>query len=197
MRECRYDDPNENRTQVQRQPTDEAGTRWIAESTGYDANGNVERLIDAEGRETRRVYDDRNRLVTETAPLGKVTPLSYNGRDAKLSETRSNSGGSGAQVREWIYDDAGRQITAIHALGGRQRQEFDANGNVTLRRDARGSATTYRYDARNNLIEETGPEAGQVSAYVYDKDNNQAISIAKKDQIADSEYFECQDLLIT
>lgn len=188
VREYRYEDPNYNRTHVLRQLTDDAGTRWITESSDYDANGNVELLVDAEGRETRREYDDRNRLVTETAPLGKVTTLTYNGRDAKRTETRSNTGGSGAQVREWIYDDAGRQTTAVDALGERQQQEFDANGNVTLRRDARGYPTSYHYDARNNVTEETGPEAGQVSTYGYDKDNNRIQETLANGRILSHEY---------
>ena len=173
--EYRYEDPAYARTQVRRELADDLPARWIGETTHYDANGNAIESIDAEGRSTTREYDDRNRLVRETAPLGKVTEFTYDGRDAKRTEKRFNTGGSGAQLREWIYDDDGRQTVTIDAMGQRRSQGYDGNGNVTSRSDALGHITTYTYDARNSLTEERGPEAGQLTSYAYDLNTNRIV----------------------
>ena len=171
-REYRYEDPAYRRTLVRRELVGETGSRWLEETTRYDGNGNAVASTDALGRSTNRVFDARNRLVQETAPLGKVTAFTYDGRDAVRTETRSNAGGSGAQTRERRYDDDGRLVTEIDALGVVRTRTYDPAGNLRERSDGRGNRTTYQYDARRNLIEERGPEAGQLTTYGYDGNNN-------------------------
>ncbi len=171
-REYRYEDPAYRRTLVRRELVGAAGSSWLEEATQYDGNGNVTSTTDALGRATNRVFDARNRLVQETAPLGKVASFTYDGRDAVRTETRSNTGGSGAQTRERRYDDDGRLVTEVDALGTARTRTYDPAGNLRERSDGRGNLTAYRYDARRNLIEERGPEAGQLTTYGYDGNNN-------------------------
>ncbi len=171
-REYRYEDPAYRRTLVRRELVGAAGSSWLEEATQYDGNGNVTSTTDALGRATNRVFDARNRLVQETAPLGKVASFTYDGRDAVRTETRSNTGGSSAQTRERRYDDDGRLVTEVDALGTARTRTYDPAGNLRERSDGRGNLTAYRYDARRNLIEERGPEAGQLTTYGYDGNNN-------------------------
>ncbi|WP_386065396.1 RHS repeat-associated core domain-containing protein [Tahibacter sp. UC22_41] len=170
--EYRYDDPAYRRTHERRELVDDQGSRWIETVTTYDGNGNAITTTDALNRTTSRVFDDRDRLVQETAPLGKVTTTTYDGRDAVRTQTRSNAGGSGAQVRERRYDDDGRLVTEIDANGVARTRAYDAVGNLVQHSDGRGNPTTYRYDARRNRIEARGPEAGQLTTYGYDGNNN-------------------------
>ncbi|MCQ4167722.1 DUF6531 domain-containing protein, partial [Tahibacter harae] len=170
--EYRYEHPSYARTLVRRELIDDSGSRWLEDSTTYDANGNPRLSRDAEGRVTERTFDDRDRLITEAGPLGRTTTLTYDGRDLKRSERRSNAGGSGAQVREWRYDAAGRLQDSVDAEGGVRSQTYDGVGNVTSRSDARGNTVRYRYDARNNVIEERGPAPDQFTSYGYDANNN-------------------------
>ncbi|HJU38905.1 MAG TPA: DUF6531 domain-containing protein, partial [Tahibacter sp.] len=170
--EYAYDDPQYRRTQVRRKLETDGGTTWVEETTRYDANGNAVESVDGEGRSTTRAFDDRDRMTSETAPLGRVVRYAYDGNDAKTTETRENPRGSGTQVRTFAYDDAGRMTGTTDAENGTRAQAYDANGNVVARTDARGNATTLRYDARNNLVERLGPEAGQRVGYAYDRNNN-------------------------
>jgi RHS repeat-associated protein len=176
-RSYRYEHATYARTEVETEISSEAGTDIAREVTGYDENGNAVRLVDAQQRETTRSYDDRDRLASETAPLGKVTTFSYDGRDLKRSETRSNTGGSGVQTRRWNYDDDGREIATVDALNQVRSTQYDNTRNVIARSDARGNLTRYAYDARNNLVEERGPEAGQLTTYAYDLNNNRTAEL--------------------
>ncbi|WP_257387467.1 RHS repeat-associated core domain-containing protein [Tahibacter caeni] len=168
-REYRYDDPAYRRTHVRRELV---GEGWIEEVTQYDGNGNAIASTDVLNRTTSRVFDARDRLIQESAPLGKVTTLTYDGRDAVRTETRSNAGGSGAQVRERRYDDDGRVIAEIDANGTTRTLTYDAAGNVLARSDGLGHLIRYAYDARRNRTEERGPEAGQLTTYGYDANDN-------------------------
>ncbi len=115
--EYRYEHPTYQRTLVRRQLDTAGGGSWIEEATQYDATGNPERTTDALGRTTTRIFDARDRMTHEAAPLGKTTVITYDGRDQWRTETRSNAGGSGAQVRERQYDDDGRLVAAAQRVG--------------------------------------------------------------------------------
>ncbi|TDR38772.1 RHS repeat-associated protein [Tahibacter aquaticus] len=171
-REYRYEHPTYARTHVRAELVTEQGSRWLEEITAYDANGNPLSTTDALLRTTTREFDNLDRLKVETAPLGRVTRYDYDNRGNKRFETRLNPGGSGTQVREWRYDNDGRQTDSIDAEGKLRRVEYDNARNITARIDARGYRTSYRYDDRNNLVEESGPEAGQLTSYDYDANNN-------------------------
>nr|WP_306673808.1 RHS repeat-associated core domain-containing protein [Tahibacter caeni] len=171
-REYRYDDPAYRRTHVRRELIGDAGSGWLEEVTQYDGNGNAITSTDALNRTTARVFDERDRPQQETAPLGKVTTYTYDGRDAVRTETRSNAGGSGAQVRERRYDDDGRLVAEIDANGTTRTRAYDAVGNLIEHSDGLGHRTRYAYDARRNRTEERGPEAGQLTTYGYDANDN-------------------------
>ncbi len=167
--ETLYDHPLTLPTRVRRALD---GTDWAIQEFDYDLNGNATLQRDAEGRETVRVFDDRNRLITQTEPLNRITTLSYDNADRKLSETLANPTGSGDQVRRWEYDDAGRTTATIDATGGRRVSTLDANGNVLTQRDARGNPTEFSYDERNRVLTRSGPESGQLVTTTYDLNGN-------------------------
>ena len=167
--ETLYDHPIYLPTRVRRALD---GTNWASQAFDYDLNGNPTLERDAEGREIVRAFDDRNRLITQTEPLGRVTTLSYDNADRKLSETLANPTGSGEQVRRWEYDAAGRNTVTVDATGARRISTLDAQGNVLTQRDARGNPTEFTYDARNRVLSRSGPETGQLVTTTYDLNGN-------------------------
>ncbi|MBO9664191.1 RHS repeat-associated core domain-containing protein [Dokdonella sp.] len=167
-----YADPAYRRTDVRRRLTGPDGDTWAVEHTGYDGNGNAVLTRDALNRETTREYDQRDRLRVQREPLGRTTTIAYDDADRKTKETLANVGGSGDQVREWSYDDAGRVRATVDAEGARRTTEYDRNGNVTLGRDGNGGTVISTYDALNRLLTQSGPETGQATAYGYDLNGN-------------------------
>lgn len=167
-----YADPAYRRTDVRRLLTGPNGDSWAVEHTGYDGNGNAVLTRDALNRETTREYDQRDRLRVQREPLGRTTTIEYDDADRKTKETLANVGGSGDQVREWSYDDAGRVRATVDAEGARRTTEYDRNGNVTLSRDGNGGTVISTYDALNRLLTQSGPETGQITTYGYDLNGN-------------------------
>ncbi|MEO7432864.1 MAG: DUF6531 domain-containing protein, partial [Dokdonella sp.] len=169
-----YDDPRYKRTDVRRKVDTNAGDTWAVDHTEYDGNGNPTLKRDALLRDTTLEYDARDRLQMQTERLGKVSTIEYDAADRKISETRANDMGSGNQVRRWIYDAAGRNTETVDAEGNHRTQEFDSNGNIVRRRDARGGTVVQTFDALNHLLTQSGPEGDQHTEYAYDIDGNQS-----------------------
>ncbi|HVJ63329.1 MAG TPA: RHS repeat-associated core domain-containing protein [Tahibacter sp.] len=170
--EYRYADAEYRRTLVRRRLVEANGERWIEEETRYDGNGNAIASIDALDRPTTRVFDARDRLRSETAPLGKVATFDYDGADNKVEEVLENPRGSGTQRRALRYDAANRLVGTTDAESHTRSTIYDANGNATETTDARGHTVHKAYDARNNVVEESGPESGQRTTYRHDLNNN-------------------------
>jgi RHS repeat-associated protein len=165
-----YNDPLYGRTLVRRHL--DTPSHDVDETTEYDNVGNVKKVTDGLQHPVERSYDARDRLHIQTELLGKVTTIEYDGTDHKISETLANPAGSGDQVRQWAYDDAGRLIDTIDATGGHRRQTYDAVGNVLTRSDALGHLGKMSYDARRHVVTETGAEDAQLTTYGYDLDGN-------------------------
>ncbi|MBA8884765.1 RHS repeat-associated core domain-containing protein [Dokdonella fugitiva] len=164
----RYDHPLYLRTLVSRR-LDAATT--ADEHSEYDANGNPVRVVDALNRATLFHYDDRDRRDREEASLGRVMTTVYDDADRIVSQTLAGPG-LVPQVRRREYDDANRMVAAVDAEGGRRTTGYDAKGNVTNRSDARGNITRYEYDARDRMVREVGPVEGQLTTSAYDLAGN-------------------------
>jgi len=148
----------------------DAGTR-ADERSEYDANGNTTKITDPLLRQTTRLYDDRDRLYEEDAPLDKVTTTAYDAADRIVSQTLSGPG-LVEQLRKREYDDANRLTATVDAENHRRTLGYDNTNNVTTRSDARGKLTRFEYDARDRMTKEIGPVAGQVTTYRYDLAGN-------------------------
>lgn len=87
------------------------------------------------------IYDNNNRLVKQTLPMGGV--VTYD------------------------YDAVGNQIEMTDPAGNTTRYCYDAVNRLTEVLEADGAKTAYEYDREGNLIKETNA-AGQVTSYTYD-----------------------------
>ena len=114
----------------------------------YDATGNLASVIDREGNETRFIYSNEIPHFLETV----VDPL---GREGIRTE----------------YDEDGRLIATIDALGNRISTSYDVDNSLFIIRDQLGSPTTFEYDLNGNVVATTNA-LGATSRLEYDSNGN-------------------------
>jgi YD repeat-containing protein len=121
----------------------------------YDRWGNVIEQIDPRGYSTQVLYNDRNQVVREVAPLVKV--LSEAGVESWVrTETR------------YSYDASGRLIATRDANGNVDYTQYDAAGRVMKTIDSVGAATLQAYDALGRSLLMQNP-LGYLTFKSYDR----------------------------
>jgi len=147
----------------------------------YDALGRQIKIIqpDPDGAgplaspETEYVYDAAGRLVAVTNPLGKVTSYEYDalGRTLKVIQPDPDDDPintpDDAPWTVYVYDAAGRVLSATDRLGHSTSYQYDALGRLTLTTNANSEETAYTYDLLGRRLTLTDP-AGNTTAWVYD-----------------------------
>ncbi|MGI8835346.1 MAG: PA14 domain-containing protein [Pyrinomonadaceae bacterium] len=98
-------------------------------------------VTDALGRLTQ-VYEDPNG-VNGASPLNYLTSYSYDTLDNLITVNQ------GGQTRSFVYNSLKRLLSAANPESGTISYQYDANGNLTQKSDARGVVSTYGYDALN------------------------------------------------
>ncbi|WP_068468618.1 RHS repeat-associated core domain-containing protein [Candidatus Protochlamydia phocaeensis] len=131
----------------------------------YDAYGNEisQKIYNAKNEfcyEINKAYDDRQRLIAESNPLGEVTCYAYDDNNNKIKEDFVG----GKQIR-YFYDQANRLI----------RKEEHHRQNIFT--------TTYAYNSLNQLIAETDPY-GHQTTYAYDRLGNQIACVKPLMQVS-------------
>jgi RHS repeat-associated protein len=170
------------------------GSGGITSSTGRsvtftrDASGRIVTIADPKGNLYRYEYDTSGDLIRFIDPTLAVSTYSYDSRH-NLLEVLDPRGNRAVRSE---YDDDGRLLATIDALGnriefdhdvgnsevvrdrlGRVRVlEYDERGNVTRETHPDGTVTTRTFDVRGNLLTETDP-LGNVTTFTYDSANNQ------------------------
>jgi RHS repeat-associated protein len=184
--EYRYEHPLYKRTLVSRK----GGTVADAdETTQYDDNGNPKLVTDPVGRPTTRHYDARDRMYEEDAPYRRTTKYTFYDDDRVHTQTVLNPGHDD-QMTTYTYDADGRLVATADPVHDTRTIGYDKTRNVTSRSDARGYLTQYEYNARDELIKETGPEAGQVTSYTNDLAGNRVTEIWPNGNQRQSTYDE-------
>ena len=152
-------------------------------TTGYDANGNVTDVIDAENRHTHTAYDGENRALTVTLNGATTSDVDYDA-NGNLRHSRDGAGHETTYTYDAInrltdvddplhhgthygYDQAGRRATVTTDKGNATVTTYDAAGQATAVRDPENRTTTYAYDKAGRLTTTTD-QTGRVAATVYD-----------------------------
>jgi YD repeat-containing protein len=151
-----------------------------AATTAYDANSTT--ITDQAGKVRREVTDALERLIRVDEPntnnsLGSVTapalPTNYT-YDALGKLTGVSQG---VQTRTFTYSSLSRLVSALNPEANDQQStavavkyEYDNNGNLTKKTDARGSEINYEYDGLNRPTRRwyTGSIATPEITYTYD-----------------------------
>lgn len=127
----------------------------------FDSFGQLEKIIDKYGYETKLFYDNSLNLTEITSPSGKTINLSYNDR-GKIIEASIPNG----KTLKYSYDDEDNLISFTDAENGEIRyeykgglmtswidqdgnrvvlNEYDESGRVTKQTDANGNISTLSY----------------------------------------------------
>lgn len=122
---------------------DAAGVlRPVVNRYHYDAFGNRDRSVEAEGLASQRTttygYDPNGRLVLQT---GEALDL----RDANGWQHR-------APVQAWTYDARGNKTSYTDANGNITRWYYDAADRKSAELNGAGILSQWRYDAAGNMI---------------------------------------------
>jgi RHS repeat-associated protein len=113
-------------------------------STSY--SGNTVTVTDQAGRQRKSVTDALGRLKEVYEDPGGLNYLTSYGYDVLDNLTTVNQG---SQTRTFVYDSLKRLTSANNPESGTVSYQYDNNGNLTLKTDARGVQASYTYDALN------------------------------------------------
>lgn len=156
-----------------------------------DGSGRVRVQVDAENHKARLAYDAAGNQVGQLDANGVGWSASYNGRGFLLSRTDTRASApvttswgydlDGNRTSETItidgvlktesytYDLRNRRKSIVDRLNGETTFDYDGVGNLVQITDAQDNITTYIYDERNLLKEETFPgPTGGTRTYTYD-----------------------------
>jgi RHS repeat-associated protein len=156
--------------------TDGTDLPQLAQTFGYDDQGNLSDLWDAKGNHTQTTYDAKGRITSVTNALGEQTLYTYTADNlAQIEVGRTAADGEG-QVTKFIYDgdnnlieiqrkdDTGTFLTF-------ETYSYDSAGNRLSVTDAENRTTGFGYDALGRLISTTDA-LGNTTAFTYDSAGN-------------------------
>jgi len=122
-------------------------------------------VTDGEGRIWRYGYDQLNRKILETDPLGYEVSYRYTPDD--LLESVTNKRGKSTRFTydamgriskiSYEYDCRNRLIRKVDPLGGVTEFEYDAAGNLLKRIDPNGNVFLYEYDLLGRVTKSVDP----------------------------------------
>jgi YD repeat-containing protein len=115
-------------------------------TTSY--SGNTVTVTDQTGKQRKSVSDALGRLIqVYEAPndsnYNYLTSYSYDSLDDLITVTQ------GSQTRTFGYDSSKRLTSAMNPESGLINYQYDANGNLQVKTDARGVSSHISYDALN------------------------------------------------
>jgi RHS repeat-associated protein len=126
-------------------------------ATSYSAN--TATVTDQAGKARKSVSDALGRLIQvydDPSNLNYLTSYSYDALDDLTNVYQGN------QNRSFVYDSLKRHTLASNPENGTVNYQYDENGNLKIKTDARGIISTYDYDAlnRNQGVTYTNDSAG-------------------------------------
>jgi RHS repeat-associated protein len=121
----------------------------------YDGSGQLTQSTDAQNNITKFQYNIRGNITQILDPVGHSTNYTYNNRGDRLTETKqvTTASGSKTSTAQWAYDNSGKMLSAMDALGNTTTYEYDKLSMQTAVTDALGRKTRYVYNDRGELIE--------------------------------------------
>lgn len=141
----------------------------LVESYSYDANGNILKESNNQGKWTGYVYNNRSEVIQKNH---------YDGSNEK-----------------WNYDDYGNVHSYQDRLGAITTYSYDNNHNQT--KSIKGKLTSSKtYNSMNQIVSETN-EQGQTTKYTYDVYGNKKEEIDSYGNITKYEYDIKKNLIKT
>lgn len=169
--------------------TDDAITHSGGQSIQFirDATGRIEQIIDPEGNAIGYQYDANGDMVAFTDQSGETTQFEYSDEfEHYLDRVIDPNGIVTASVQ---YDDRGRFVGLIDALGNEIKQDFDLDAQTFSQTDANGNQTFVKFDDRGNVTEEIDA-LGNVTTYEYGDPRNPTRETAITDRNGNTTRFK-------
>ena len=129
----------------------------------YDANSNVTRITDPDGKVTRYFYDGENRTIQMIQPDGGIVFYKYDTRDQLTKVTTANGA-----TTSYEYDVLTRKLAENSPDRGRWEWEYNVVDRVTRQTDERGITTEFVYDLLDRPITKSFPTDSENVTYTYD-----------------------------
>lgn len=133
----------------------------------YDARGNLEAHVDRTGNRTTFAYNRRHDLIDIFDPNGNRPVRNEYDDSGRLVRHIDALG----KVIEYTHDIAAGAEMITDRLGGVRVLEYDGDGNITSETDPEGHTVTRTFDARGNRTSETDAD-GNTTTYAYDAADN-------------------------
>ncbi|NLE38963.1 MAG: RHS repeat-associated core domain-containing protein, partial [Pirellulaceae bacterium] len=146
----------------------------LIEMVGPDPDGQGELT----GPVTEYAYDNLDRMIQQTDPLGHVTTYDFDDLGRQYRVTQPDPDGEGdlespvtnyyydpvgrlaslvdpvGNTTSWVYDGLGRMIEETNELDDTRSFEYDNAGNLIQKIDRNGRVTQYGYDGIGRTVEE-------------------------------------------
>ncbi|NYH79766.1 RHS repeat-associated protein [Actinopolyspora biskrensis] len=125
--------------------TDRGGNRYLL---NYTDSGNLSRLTLPDYSQYVFSYNSADQVTEVHEPNGTtvaVTEFSYGDHTTTQTDPNGNE-------TVYTYDERGRQIKAVDALGNEQSKTWTPNSDVQTNTNGLNNSTTSEYDRLNNLV---------------------------------------------
>jgi len=122
------------------------------------------------GSVTAYAYDNLDRMIEETDPLGHVTTYAYDNLDRQYRVTQPDPDGEGdlqSPVTNYYYDPVGRLASLVDPVGNTTSWVYDGLGRMIQETNELNDTRYFEYDEAGNRIEKTNRN-GRVRQYEYD-----------------------------
>lgn len=157
----------------------------------YDEVGLPSSLKDADGFETKFVYDAQGREIRKTNPLGDSEEFEYDVR-GRLVRYRDFAG----HVTQYAYDGNDNLIEITDALGRTVRYRYDGEDRLIGTIAPNGQEGRIVYDEAGRVIEEQDP-LGNTRSYTYDAVGNRTAEYDSNGKLIVKTTYNALDLPVT
>lgn len=160
--------------------TDPAGGDPITVFTDYDELNRPVTVTDPLGHQTKTGYDPEFGVASVENPLGDTVSYGFDGL-GRITSTKDGRG----KIATYEFDPDGNRTSATLPGGQSTRWAYDDDGRLASTVEARGNVTsadadayrtTFGYDEDANLTEVRDPLGGVV-AYEYDAGGHRTVEV--------------------
>ena len=121
----------------------------------FDTSGRLLQYQDRNGNSTRYIYDTAGRLERILDPVGLATVLRYHAGYLSSVEDPAH------RVSYFKHDAHGRLLEVRYPDQSEEHYEYDVAHRLVLRRDERGHAYGYQYNAQGHAVGTELPDGSQ------------------------------------
>lgn len=155
-----------------------------------DDLGRITEIIDPSGNSIKYTYSAAGDLIAYTDQVDNTWTHEYRSDTPHYLERIT--GPRGNVINEVRYDDDGRFVALVDALGNTVTQDYDVVNNTFVQTDRNGNVTTLEYDDRGNITLETDALGGQ-TRYEYNDPDNPRLETAITDANGNRTEYEFDD----